>query len=71
MPELAWKKCKQTAFYHSLYFNFLEESTKESKCLEGEEPSPIGACLCETFESIVSSNGFTVVTKMFRIQIVT
>ena len=24
MPELAWKKCKQTAaFYHSLYSNFL------------------------------------------------
>ena len=23
MPELAWKKCKQTTFYHSLYSNFL------------------------------------------------
>ena len=26
MPELAWKKCKQTAFYHSLYSNFLEHT---------------------------------------------
>ena len=37
MPDLAWKKCKQTAFYHSLYSNFLEYRAVSIICVSKYE----------------------------------